>query len=1254
MDKHQINQALEDITCKDFYIAALNFWNTLGYISQRQPEEFEFSFAEFKASCAHDANIREDKALSQDWKKLYLLFQVTDEELRNHFGETEQPDIFGNKPVFSSSLRSYLFAAIELVNADYNRTKLADLARQINRCYAIPLILTIKYGAKITIAVVNRRENKRHKDKDVLEKVTLIKDIDLISPHRAHIEILHDLAIENLSTKTTLNSFDDLHRAWVKTLDLQELNKRFYRELSNWYFWALDMVEFPPGEEQDPTTRNSIAVIRLITRLIFVWFMKEKQLIPDMLFDPDRIKHIIKFEDYNGSSYYKAILQNLFFATLNTEMNREKADSRRFRREIKGSQNPDYHDHSLFRYENLFIDPSITISKFFGDIPFLNGGLFECLDTEKIEGKATTSIRIDGFSDRKDNVLKVPDCLFLQTEEQDLDLNSIYGTAGRRYKVRGLLSILHSYKFTVAENTPVEEEVALDPELLGRVFEDLLASYNPETSSTARHDTGSFYTPREIVDFMVDESLVSHLSKALQADTDTQRKDNELRLRLLIAYIDEDHLFTAEEAGKLIAAVDNLKAIDPACGSGAFLMGLLLKMVYVLHKLDPQNQGWKDQQIKKLKEQIQSSRSITDFKLPSEVIAKHEESIRDVEETFDDYDYDYSRKLFLIEHCIYGSDIQPIAIQIAKLRFFISLLVDQYKHTDRLNYGIRALPNLETNLVAANSLISISLPEQSDIFESDIEAFKKEIKEIHNEHFSTRSRAEKKQIRAKEIALRKCFAEQITSLGTEDGVAELIAAWNPYASNEHASFFDPGIMFGIDGFSLVITNPPYIRQEDIPDKAALQASGYRVYNSTSDIYTYFYELAINLLKERGVAAFITSNKWIRAKYGLKLRELLAEESSMLAMIDFGGYQVFESATVDTNIAIFQKLPATKKHQIPFLNIDGSFDGNNLESFFYTHHKRMPQSSLSSGGWTFADSKVIKLKEKIEGQGRDLASWGLNVYYGIKTGYNEAFIIDTPTKERLCNEDPKSLEVIKPILRGRDIHRYRYKWAGLWIIAIHSGWTNKNRGEIDAEKYFKSQYPELHGYFTNCTVKKSRGKGLFNRDDQGDYWWELRDCTYYNEFRKGKISWAETVKIYTNGTRNYPRFAWSPEDFYHDKTTFIMISDSPYFLLGVLNSALCGFMMDTFYVTKLGEWSRGLQGVAIDRIPIPVRSNENASTINQISKISKQIVQKTEDSEDTAELELSIDNLVFDLYSLDDAERNLVHAWEVSMLYKSNN
>ncbi len=1241
MDKHVVSEALARFQTEDFYTSALKFWKALGYESQRQPEDYEFSFEDFVSSSQHAENIRQNKAHGDQWKQFYLLFQITDAEIKNHFSEDRQADIFGDKTAFMPKLQSYIFAALELKGSSYSRTALADISRQINRSYAIPLILTIKYGTLITIAVINRRQHKLHKDKDVLEKVTLIKDINLVDPHRAHQEILSDLATESLFLKYSIGSFDDLHKAWAKTLDLQELNKRFYKELSNWYFWAVSSVEFPWGEEQDTLTRNSIAVIRLITRLIFVWFMKEKKLVPEILFDPDKIKTIIKFEDYNDSSYYKAILQNLFFATLNTEMNKEKTDSRRFRKTITGSQNADYQDHNLFRYESLFADPSSAISEYFGDIPFLNGGLFECLDTETTDGKQTRSIRIDGFSDRKDNVLKVPDCLFLLEDEKELDLNHIYGTSGKRYKIRGLLNILHSYKFTVAENTPVEEEVALDPELLGRVFEELLASYNPETRSTARHDTGSFYTPREIVDFMVNESLIVHLSDALKADTETQKKDNILRLRLLISYTDEEHLFTDQEADQLIEAVDTLRAIDPACGSGAFLMGLLLKMVYILHKLDPHNERWKAQQISKLKEQIDASKSITDFKIRAEVIGSFEERIKDIEDTFDDYDYDYSRKLFLIEHCIYGSDIQPIAIQIAKLRFFISLLVDQQKKAHRANFGIRSLPNLETNLVAANSLLSVELPEQSDIFDNGVEAFKNQIKGLHNQYFVTRSRAAKKTLRKNEMKLRQEFASSIISSGTETQLARLISNWSPFSSSEHAGFFDPGVMFGIDNFNLVITNPPYIRQEDIPDKPTLLKVGYKVYNSTSDIYTYFYELALNLLCEGGIAAFITSNKWMKSKYGFKLRELLANESSLLAIIDFGGYKVFESATVDTNIAIFRKAKANPKMKVPFLNIDSSFDGCNLEAYFYDRHKLMPQNSLQSTGWTFADSKVVNLKEKIERMGKPLKDWGINIYYGIKTGCNDCFVIDTPTKDQICSVDPESIDFIKPLLRGRDIHRYHYEWAGLWIIIIPSGWTNDNRGDIEAETFIKSSLPGIYSHLIESAQKKvtGKGKGLFNRDDQGDYWWELRDCTYYDKFSKEKI-------VYPNMTKYQP-FVSDKNGYITNQKCFILTADSNilYPLLGLLNSRLMFYYIKSTFPELLGG-TRELNKDRFELLPINEGLINNSELVGYV-KTQLDLLENAQDvsqiinSPEFVECDKAIDRIIYSAYDLSNDEIQIV-------------
>jgi len=441
---------------------------------------------------------------------------------------------------------------------------------------------------------------------------------------------------------------------------------------------------------------NQISVIRLITRLIFVWFLKERELIPATLFDKSLLDEILYFKDTKDSTYYKAILQNLFFATLNQEMNTlEKPNNRKFRGKGKnGQRDQHYLVHNVYRYEGYFRNAKDAFDVFFANIPFLNGGLFECLDKEiKINGK-NKILRIDGFSERTDNELCVPDILFF--------------TKNKKYQVQGIINIFNRYKFTLTENTPIEEEIALDPELLGKVFENLLAAYNPETGTTARKQTGSFYTPREIVNYMVDESLIAYLENQLGKDSEQNK------LRTLISYNEENHGFNEDEVQQLITAIDNIKILDPACGSGAFPMGGLHKLVYILSKLDPNNAAWKAQQIAKAKE------------IPDSTF--RDKAIEDIEQAFSRNELDYGRKLYLIQNCIFGIDIQPIAVQIAKLRFFISLLVDQKIDDSRENRGVRPLPNLETKFVAANTLIGLDKPVQATFRNPKIETKEKKKK----------------------------------------------------------------------------------------------------------------------------------------------------------------------------------------------------------------------------------------------------------------------------------------------------------------------------------------------------------------------------------------------------------------------------------------------------------------------------------------------------------------------------------------------
>ncbi|NWJ98176.1 MAG: hypothetical protein HXX20_20670, partial [Chloroflexi bacterium] len=510
--KHEITQALKKFGSSKSRLAeqAIELFGVLGYRSDKRidldsptAQGFEEAF-----TVNSDRPFHRDNALVENWQYADMIFQITGEELK----QTSQMLFKLDEDGWREGLyQSFLFFAIELAPQNYTRTQLATITREINKLFPMPVSILFRYGSALTLSIVTHRPNKKDGSRDVLEKVTLIKDLNFAQPHRAHIEILYDLAVEPLRQKFSFTNFDQLQQAWKQTLDSSELNKRFFREIADWYFWASEQVAFPPEAGPTAEIRNATGLIRLLTRLIFVWFLKEKNLVPDELFNQKEVEQLLPKLAREETTYYKAILQNLFFATLNQEMNTPaKPDNRRFRssRTFQG-KNPDQGMNNLYRYERLFQQPEKALA-LFATVPFLNGGLFECLDEEIPSGKKKL---VDGFSDRADNPLKMPNLLFFAPVEV-VDLGRVYGGTVKR-QVRGLINILESYKFTITENTPVEEEIALDPELLGKVFENLLASYNPETQTTARKQTGSFYTPREIVNYMVNETLIAYLGEKL-------------------------------------------------------------------------------------------------------------------------------------------------------------------------------------------------------------------------------------------------------------------------------------------------------------------------------------------------------------------------------------------------------------------------------------------------------------------------------------------------------------------------------------------------------------------------------------------------------------------------------------------------------------------------------------------------------------------------------------------------------------------
>ena len=823
------------------------------------------------------------------------------------FEQTGMFDVnYSYKEALQQADKSYnglMLFALEL-SEHPNRSEISELTRAFNRIsQKMPVALVLKYTSPplqqergenaevvISISISERFKYKQSwRQGEKAGKVIILRDIHSQTTHAGHLRILLDLV-----KPVAVSNYAQLHEHWLQVLDVSILNKKFFQELANWYFWAMDNVQFPDDIEKKKDVRNATNLIRLITRVIFIWFIKEKSLVPNSLFNKTHLLKILK--DFNknkkADSYYHAILQNLFFGTLN-----QKMTERSFAKEGSYEDNrKEFGVKNLFRYADKFSISDKEVLQMFKDVPFLNGGLFDCLDKPNDEGKI---LYVDGFSRNVKRQASVPDYLFFG-EETEVDLNEIYATKNKKYTVKGLVNLLESYKFTVAENTPIEEEIALDPELLGKVFENLLASYNPETQTTARKQTGSFYTPREIVNYMVDESLLEYLKSTVSIPTDgfnsIRSRDAfdtfENRLRDLFSYSENPNPFNEKETKNLIEAINNCKILDPACGSGAFPMGVLHKMVHILQKLDKENIHWKALQRTKAIEETETA-----YKGDNK--EEREKRLIEINDVFENNASDYGRKLYLIENCIYGIDIQPIAVQIAKLRFFISLIIDQNKQEGKENFGIRSLPNLETKFVAANTLIGLDKPAQEMFRNPDIEEKEKQLKELRHNYFTAKTRKEKIRLQDADKTLRKEIAKLLEDDGWNTTVAKQIVAFDPYDQNLSAPFFESEWMFGLtDGFDIVIGNPPYKIISADDDFILYFKEKYRCSSGGKiNLYKLFFEKGLLLLKKKGTLTFITPYNYLTSGDSLKLREILLKETTIKEIIDYEeSEKIFESVT----------------------------------------------------------------------------------------------------------------------------------------------------------------------------------------------------------------------------------------------------------------------------------------------------------------------------------------------------------------------
>lgn len=1105
----------------------------------------------------------------------------------------------GLKSIDTAAIKSdydgILLFGIELKQRDNDllptRSQLADIARAFNREYFYtPVVIIFKYGNYIAFANTERMQYKQEwREGEKVGKVTLLRDIDTNNVHSGHSRILKNLEISR-SGKNSVDDFKSLYKYWQDVLSVSILNKVFYKELSNWYFWAINEVRFPNEplqldfdslEKYDEALKEHKGknVIRLLTRLLFIWFIKEKGLIPEEIFDkkevasrfidgfiPEKPEGIFADGKYS-SKYYRAILQNLFFATLN-----QPRGERQFRGDGKH-----LNATQLMRYRSYLKEPDYFVELMESKVPFMNGGLFECLDKPHPTLKGTYGgdriIYVDGFSDKADNEVVVPDFLFFD-EDEELDLSNEYGTAkSKKEKTRGLFNILKSYKFTITENTPIDEDVALDPELLGKVFENLLASYNPETKTTARKQTGSFYTPREIVNYMVEESLIAYLKNELSSMKIEEQELND-KLHQLVSFSPvnpfEGNTIIQKQ---IIKALDTCKILDPACGSGAYPMGILQKMVHILHKIDPNNTEWKQRQIERVNEAIEKLEEISDPEYRSKTIKELKNQIVDIEAAFANNELDYGRKLFLIENCIYGVDIQAIATQISKLRFFISLVVDQKVDASKENFGIRPLPNLETKFVAANTLIGLPKQEaQISLFDKrEVKKLEDELKKVRHKLFSVKTPSIKRELRAKDKALREemqlALAEQ---LGNE--TAQLLTQWDPYDQNNSSPFFDKEWMFDITkGFDVVIGNPPYVQCPKGIFSEELFPYSEGKDKGKQNLYKVFVENSYNLLKDNGVASMIVQSSLMCDISSQFTRELLLTKTKINHIIEFPKKaktkegQVFENVLQGTCVYNFVKKQPDKNTTF---NVSIDNDSTTISKLFFEKLNQNDLINIYPLGYfiplvNFGDYKLIK---KISSSSRFLSSYLNSISQGD---------INLTSNANYFGPDITSVK----LFRGKNINKYR-------LINIVDEFIIEN---------FKKDIVKI------------------NLENQFIVLQEITGTT-------------DKYRIHATLTNINEKYL-----FGHTANK-LLLNDSNLnlLILSILNSKLIDW-----YFRKTST-NNHVMGYEIKQFPIKIPAN-----INSFNMIVEEIIESKQNEQDPSYLEHQIDVMVYHLYELSYGEACII-------------
>ncbi|EOV2461952.1 class I SAM-dependent DNA methyltransferase [Campylobacter coli] len=909
---------------------------------------------------------------------------------------------------------------------------------------------------------------------------------------------------------------------------------------------------------------------------------------------------------------------------------------------------PDFDKLSELFFEVLAKEKSTRKKSEFAYLPYLNSSLFE---KQSIEN----TLEISSLS----NDLKL--FYYKNTVLKDDKCKAKKGQVGL---LEYLFEFLDSFDFGSDDEQSeiLSQKELISSSVLGNVFEKLNG-----------YKEGSFYTPSFITSYMCKESITKVVLDKFNAQFDLDAKDiSELRKSL-----------RKEDKKAQKELLNSIKICDPAVGSGHFLVSALNVMLSIYDELNLFDEEF---YLEVQNDEILITGrkgEFIEYKRPSTPKDKAHLIQQEL----------FHTKKDIIENNLFGVDINPNSCEITKLRLWIELLKHSfYQSFDDENYhDLKTLPNIDINIKCGNSLVSYfetgkSLSHYPNIKER-MSKYKRIVKD-YKEGFYTDKNLIAKEIKNlqesfKNFCLKDKFNKEIKQL--TNGANEYSKKYGDFLADEHhdekfKSFFSKNMFeFSFDekvaikefanlkkeydnifnlesnhpfewrfefpeildddgnfkGFDLIIGNPPYIRQEELKELKPHLAKNYKVYKGTSDIYTYFYELGFNVLKENGILSFITSNKYTRAGYGEALREFLLKNVKVLEYTDLNGIKVFDSATVDTSILCFEK-SKSKDNKFKYLALSNEILKTCAYDIgLYKDYAEFSQNSLSKESFTFSDENTSALKAKIERIGTPLKEWqGLNIYRGILTGYNEAFIITTEKRnEILANckdeaEKERTAKLIRKMLRGRDIKRYSYEWAGLWVINTHNGYKNQNGEKVEAINI--KHYPSLKKHFDEFYPQ------LEKRADKGLTPYNLRNCAYIEEFEKEKI-------VYPCIMAKEPCFSYETSFAFAMAPANIITSNSDIlkYILAFLNSDFIYLMLRKFYMG--GGIEGELKTNNLEKLPIPKINSKNQKLADELINLVDEILKAKEQDKNanTQELENKINSLVYKLYNLTEEEIKII-------------